>query len=182
MKNKLTILLALLLCVCLSASACGADVNSLENLCFAVADFNLARAADYVDDGEGYFATVTSLASRLDAEKAEIAKAIYSSMSFSEFSEEDGACTLTVKYIDFDRLKRDVDARINTGASATDVLSEIVESKGIARYTVTANDVKVMLRNDGEKVSVPLGYAGENAEFTKMLGLEAFLRWYILQE
>jgi hypothetical protein len=103
-------------------------------------------------------------------------------MSFSEFSEEDGACTLTVKYIDFDRLKRDVDARINTGASATDVLSEIVESKGIARYTVTANGVKVMLRNDGEKVSVPLGYAGENAEFTKMLGLEAFLRWYILQE
>ena len=172
----------LILSVCIAVSSCGADVSALENLCFAVEDFDLERAEKYACDDEGYFAGVKALADRLDAEKTEITKAIYSQMAFSGFAENGGVCTLTVKYVDIERLKSDVSFRINTGATATDALREITESKGFAaQYIKTAENVTVTLFNDGGKAYVPLGYASVNAEFTKILGLDTFLSWYTLQ-
>ena len=182
MKNKITLLFVLMLSFCIAASSCGADVSALESLCFAVDDFDLVKAEKYVCDEEGYFAEVKALAEGLEAEKAEITKAIYAHMAFADFAEKDGVCTLTVKYVDFDRLKSDVNFRINTGATATQVLREITESKGFAaQYIKTAEKVTVTLRKDGGRAYVPLGYAGNNSEFTKILGLDTFLGWYTLQ-
>lgn len=170
-----------MLSLCIAASSCGADISALENLCFAMEDFDLARAEKYAYDAEEYFAEAKVLAQGLDAEKAEIAKAIYSHMAFSNFTEKDGVCTLTVKYVNFEKLRRDVNFRVNTGASATDVLRELLESKGFSAYTETADNVTVTLRKDGGKAYVPLGHASVNPEFTKMLGLDTFLGWFILQ-
>ncbi len=182
MKNKIILLLVLMLLLCISVSSCGADVSALENFCFAMDDFDLARAEKYVYDTEEYFAGVKALADGLDAEKAEIAKAIYAHMDFSDFTEKDGVCTLTVKYVDFEKLRMDVNFRVNTGATATEVLREITESKGFAAgYIKTAENVTVTLRKDGGKAYVPLGYAGVNSDFTKKLGLDTFLGWFILQ-
>ena len=182
MKNKIIFLLVLVMCVCTAASSCGADVSALENLCFAMEDFDIARAAEYVDDTEGYFSEAKALAAVLGAEKSEIAKDIYANMSFTDFTESDGVCTLTVKYIDFERLKRDANAKINAGEAATDVLGEIVESKGFAaQYVKTAENVTVTLNKSDSGALVPIGYASVNGEFTKMLGLDTFLGWFILQ-
>jgi hypothetical protein len=181
LKNRIILLLALLLLLSLAASSCGAQVSALENLCFAVQDFDLAGAAEYVDDAEGYFASVISLSGELSQEQTEIAEKIFSNMSFSDFEEKDGTCTLTVKYIDFDKLKKDVSARVNAGATATDVLGELVESKGFSAYMNTAKGVTVTLSAEGERALVPIGRTGVNAQFTEMLGLEAFLSWFTLQ-
>ena len=182
MKNKFAVLLALFLCTCFFICSCGADVSTLENFCFALRDFDLAKAEKYISDEEGYFARVKDLAKELNAEKAEIAKAIYANMEFSDFTENDGVCTLTVKYVDFEKLKRDVSSRTNAGETVTDVLREITESNGFAAgYLKTREDVTVTLRKDGSEVYVLLGYVGINSEFTKMLGLDSFLIWYNLQ-
>ena len=182
MKNKIILLAALILCACIAASSCGADVSALENICFAMEEFDLERAEKYVYDEEGYFANAKSFADGLSAEKAEIAKAIYANMSFSDFEESGGVCTLTVKYVDFERLKRDVSSKINTGKTAADALREIAESSGFAMgYLKTAENVTVTLYKEGGKAYVPLGLAGVNSEFTKMLGLDSFLGWFSLQ-
>ena len=181
MKNRIILLLALLLLLSLAASSCGADISALESLCFAVRDFELAGAAEYVSDGEGYFASVLSLSRELSEEQTEIAEKIFSNMSFSDFEENGGVCTLTVRYVDFDKLKKDVNTRANAGASALDVLRELAESKGFSTYMNTAEGVTVALSAEGENVLVPIGRAGVNAEFTEMLGLEAFLSWLTLQ-
>jgi hypothetical protein len=171
-----------MLSLCIAASSCGADVSALENLCFAMEDFDLERAGKYVGDEEGYFARGKDFAEELDSEKAEIAKAIYSNMDFSDFTENEGVCVLTVKYVDFEKLRMDVNLKVNTGASATDVLRELLESKGFAaKYIKMAENVTVTLSKDGGAVCVPLGYASVNSEFTKMLGLDTFLGWFILQ-
>ena len=181
MKNRIIILFALFLCVCLAASSCATDVSSLENLCFAVQDFNLAAAAQYVDDSEGYFASASALANGLSREKAEIARKIYSYTSFSDIEEKDGVCTLTVRYVDVEKLKKNVSARVNTGAYATDVLGDIIGGKGLSAYMKTETGVKVTLTKESGTALVPIGRAGVNAEFTSMLGLEAFLGWLTLQ-
>ena len=172
----------LLLSISLAASACGADINSLENFCFALRNFDFEKAAGFVDDAEGYFAKTMTLAKGLDTEKAVIAKDIFSNMSFSDFKENDGAYTLTVKYVDFKKLILAVESHINTGASASDVLREMTESGRIGKqFTVKQSGVPVMLTKNGKTALVPLGRAGVNAEFTAMLGIDTFLEWYILQ-
>jgi len=181
LKNRIIILPVLLLCICLAASACTADVSALENLCFDVRELDLAGAAEYVYDSEGYFASAKALMAELSEKKAEIARKIYSNMSFSNFEENDGVCTLTVKYVDFKKLIEAAEAKTNAGASATDALGEIVESKGFSAYMKTAEGVKVTLAKEGENALVPIGRAGVNSEFTAMLGLETFLGWFILQ-
>lgn len=181
MKNRIIILPVLLLCICLAASACTADVSALENLCFDVRELDLAGAAEYVYDSEGYFASAKALMAELPEKKAEIARKIYSNMSFSNFEENDGVCTLTVKYVDFKKLIEAAEAKTNAGASATDALGDIVESKGFSAYMKTAEGVKVTLAKEGGNALVPIGRAGVNSEFTAMLGLETFLGWFILQ-
>ncbi|MBQ9746770.1 MAG: hypothetical protein IJW21_08110 [Clostridia bacterium] len=182
MKNKFTVALALFLCVCTLLCSCAEDVSALENLCFAVRGFELEEAAKYVYDGEGYFAGVLSLAGELSGEKAELAKLIYSKMEFSGFEEDGGVCTFTVKYVDFSALIAAVNVDASAGASATESLRGIVESGRLQKqFMKTKNSVKVTLRKDEGGALVPLGYAGENAELTGILGLDTFLRWYSLQ-
>lgn len=182
MKNKITFACALLLCLCFLLGSCGADVSALENLCFAVRDFDIAGAEKYVLDSEGYFAGAALLAGELSAEQAALAKQIYSKMEFSGFEEEDGICTFTVKYVDFNSLITAVTVDASAGASATESLRGIVESGRLEKqYMKTKNGVKVTLHKGEDGVLVPLGYAGENAEFTGILGLDTFLRWYSLQ-
>ena len=60
----------LLLCICLAASACTADVSALENLCFDVRELDLAGAAEYVYDSEGYFASAKALMAELSEKKS----------------------------------------------------------------------------------------------------------------
>ena len=182
MKNKITVLFALFLCVCFIACSCGADVSALENLCYAARDFELAKAANYVSDDEGYFQTVLSFAEGLTEEQKETAEAVFSQMAFSEFEEKDGVCTLNVKYVDFSSLIAYVDVAASAGASATESLGEILESGRLQKqFMKTKNGVRVTLLKNGGNVLVPLGYAGVNAEFTSLLGLDTFLRWYSLQ-
>jgi hypothetical protein len=45
----------------------------------------------------------------------------------------------------------------------------------------TAEGVTVTLSAEGERALVPIGRTGVNAQFTEMLGLEAFLSWFTLQ-
>ena len=183
MKKKIKAFFALLLLLCFTASSCGADVSALENLCFAVRDFDLERAEKYTgEDKEGYFGGVLSLAEGLSAEKKETAKAIYSAMTFSKAVEEDGVCTVTVRYVDFKGLTEAVEFEVNTGASATESLREIIESGRLQKqFMKTAADVKVTLSKNENGAFVELGYAGENAELTRIFGLDTFLRWYAMQ-
>jgi hypothetical protein len=155
----------------------------LENFCVAVRDFDFLEAEKYISDDEGYFANAKALAQGLSSEKAEIAKDVFSYMSFSDFSEEDGVCTVTVKRVDFYNLKKDVEFRASVGDSATEVLRELLESKGFAaKYIKTIENVKVSVRKNATGASVPLGHASENSDFTALLGLDTFLGWYTLQE
>ena len=182
MKNKLTVLFALFLFVCFAACSCGSEVSALENFCVAVRDFDLAKAEKYVLSGDKYFENVKSLSEELTDEQRQTVKDIYKNMAFSDFKEEGGVCTFTVKYVDFDRIIREVETSLNMGASADESLREIAASETFQkRFMQTKTGVKVQLEKDGGNVYVSLGISGENAEFTSLMGLDKFLRWYSLQ-
>jgi hypothetical protein len=182
LKKKIIALFAVILCLAIAASSCGSDISALENLCFAIREFDLEKAQKYVYDGEGYLEKAVNTASKLTPEQAEIAKLVYSHMQFSDFKEEDGYFSLTVKYVDFYNLKKDVEFRTSIGSSATEVLREMLEGSGFAaKYTKTREDVRILIKNNVSGACVPLGHASDNSFFTAILGLDTFLEWYTLQ-
>ena len=183
MKNKITAFFALLLCACTVLCSCGADISALENLCFAVESFDLAKAEKYVSDAEGYFEDVRALESELTEEQRQIAKEVYSYTGFSGFSEKDGVCTVTVKYVDVAELMRNANGGLAAGVgTASEYIRDAIDSGALKNLFVkTEQNVKVVLSQENGKAKVPLGYTGENADFTRLLGLETFLRWYSLQ-
>ena len=185
LKTKVTVLCALFIAACFFVCSCGSEVISLENFCFAVRDFDLAKAEKYVaDDTEGYFRNVRSLAEELTEEQAKTAKAIYSHMAFSDFAEDGGAYTVTVKYVDFAALINAVNVESSTGASSLETLSEIVESGRLQKqFMKTQSGVRVEYSADSSESTkqIKLGYSGINSDFTRLLGLDTFLRWYSLQ-
>ena len=180
MKNKITAVLALLLCLCLAASSCGADISALEGFCFAVQDFDIDAANKCVLDGsEKYFERVLAYFRALSDEQKETAKKLFSKMAFSEFKENDGVCTLNVKYVNFQKLIKTVENDVVTGSTATESLERILESGRIEmQFTEIAKEVKVTLSKAEGKAYLTLGYLGENEEFTRILGLDTFLGWY----
>jgi hypothetical protein len=183
LKNKIFAFFALFLCACTALCSCGADVSALENLCFAVGRFDLEKAEKYVFDAEGYFEDIRELEGELTEEQREIAKEVYSYMSFSDFSEKDGVCAVTVKYIDVAELMRNANGALASGTgTASEYLRDAIDSGAIKNlFLKTAKSVKVVLSKENDKAKVPLGYTSENADFTRLLGLDTFLRWYSLQ-
>ena len=180
MKNKITALSAFVLCICFLLCSCGADVSALENLCFAVRDFDLSKAAKYV--GGEYFENILSLAEELTEEQTETAKEIYAAFSFSDFKETDGVCTFTLSYVDFNELIKAVNNESGAGASASESLRDVINSGRLKKQFVkSVSGVKVTLSKENGKVCVPLGRAGVNKDFTAKLGLDTFLGWYALQ-
>ena len=183
MKNKIYTVFLLLLCTCFFATSCGAEISALDNLLFSVRDFDLAKAEKYVSDADGYFAGVRELEGLLTAEQKGIAKEIYSYVSFSEAVEENGTCTLTLKYVDVAELIKSANETLAAGTgSASDYLRDMLEGGTLKNlFLKTEKNVTVVLSEIDGKAAVALGYAGENADLTRFLGLDTFLRWYSLQ-
>ena len=183
MKNKITVLLALALCLCFAVSSCGAEVSVLEGFCFATRDFDLDAAGKYVADGtEKYFGKVLDFAGELSAAQNETAKKIFSKMAFSAFEEDGGVCTVTVKYINFAKLIKNVENDVVTGSTATQSLERLLEGGRFEmQFMDVAENVKVTLSSSDGKSCIVLGYSGANAEFTELLGLDTFLSWYSAQ-
>ena len=159
MKNKISALLCFTLCVCFLLTSCASGISVLEEYCFAVADFELEKAAELaVNDAEKYFETVLKYYNGLTKEQRDIAKELYSRMKFTDFAEDGDAYTVTVKYIDF---------------------SALIDSGRIEKqFLKTEQNVRVMLSDNDGKTKLSLGYSGENSRFTALVGLDTFLRWY----
>ncbi len=185
MKNKIIMLACFALCACFLLASCAPKISVLEDYCFAVADFELEKAAELAtkEDAEKYFEKVLKYSQNLTEEQRGIAKELYSHMKFTEFAEAEGYYTVTVKYIDFSALVKTVNDSLAIGTgSASEYLREIIDSGRIKnQFLKTEQGVKVVLAEENGKTRVPLGYSGENARFTALVGLDTFLRWYSTQ-
>ena len=182
MKNKISALLCCALCVCFLLTSCSAKISVLEDYCFAVASFDLEKAAGLVDenDAEKYFETVMKYSQRLTSEQRGIAKELYSRMKFTDFTEDGDVYTVTVRYVDFSSLIKSVNDSLAVGSgTASENLRKIIDSGRIeAQFLKTEQNVKVTLSENDVKTKLSLGYSGENARFTALVGLDTFLRWY----
>ncbi len=185
LKNKIIILVCLALCACFLLVSCAPKISVLEDYCFAVADFDLEKAATLAaeNDAEKYFENVLKYAQNLTEEQRGIAKELFSQMKFTEFTEGEGYYTVTVRYIDFSALIRSVNDSLAVGTGrASEYIREIIDSGRIKnQFLKTEQGVKVMLTEEDGKTKVPLGYSGDNARFTSLVGLDTFLRWYSTQ-
>ena len=181
MKNKISALLCFTLCVCFLLTSCASGISVLEEYCFAVADFELEKAAELaVNDAEKYFETVLKYYNGLTKEQRDIAKELYSRMKFTDFAEDGDAYTVTVKYIDFSALIKSVNDSLAVGTgNASKYLRDIIDSGRIEKqFLKTEQNVRVMLSDNDGKTKLSLGYSGENSRFTALVGLDTFLRWY----
>ena len=182
LKNKIIMLACFALCACFLLASCAPKISVLEDYCFAVARFDLEKAAECTvsGDAEKYFETVLELSQSLTEEQRGIAKELFSQMKFTDFAEGDGFYTVTVKYIDFSALIKSVNDSLAVGTgTASDYLREIIDSGRIQnQFLKTEQSVKVVLAEADGKAKLALGYSGENARFTALVGLDTFLRWY----
>ena len=185
LKNKIIMLACFTLCACFLLASCAPKISVLEDYCFAVADFDLEKAAELATKGdvEKYFENVLKYSQNLTKEQRGIAKELYSQMKFTDFAESEGYYTVTVKYIDFSALIKSVNDSLAVGVgTASGELRKIIDSGRIKnQFLKTEQGVKVVLVEEDGKTKVPLGYSGENARFTAIVGLDTFLRWYSTQ-
>lgn len=183
MKTKIFSAAALFLCVCVLLCSCASALDTAESFCISIEKFNLEKAEGYVsDDAEKYFENVLKYESKLSDEQKEIAKKLYSYVKFSDISENgDGTFTVaTVKHIDFAALIVSVDINLATGTeSASDYISDMMKAETFSQNFVrTKNNVKITVTETDGDYKLVLGYSGDNKEFTALLGLDTFLRWY----
>jgi hypothetical protein len=149
-----------------------------------VKDFDIERMSSYTEDNaEKYFENVNSYESALSVEQREIAAELFSRMSFNDITEENGYFTVTVKYVDIAALISTVNISLATGTeSASHYIKDIIESGRLdTQFIKTKQGVRVTVSETENGAKLILGYSGENKEFTTLLGLETFLRWYSVQ-
>lgn len=184
LKKGFILLLSLTLVLCFVLSSCGGPLDALENFCFAVKDFDIERMSSYTEDNaEKYFENVKSYEAMLSDEQREVAAELFSRMSFNDITEENGYFTVTVKYVDIASIISTVNISLATGTeNASHYIKDIIESGRLeTQFIKTKQGVKVTVSETEKGSKLILGYSSENKEFTTMLGLENFLRWYSAQ-
>ena len=119
MKKRFISLLSLTIVLCFLLSSCGGPLDTLENFCFAVKDFDIERMSSYTEDNaEKYFENVNAYEAALSDEQREIAAELFSHMSFNDITEENGYFTVTVKYVDIAALISTVNISLATGTES----------------------------------------------------------------
>lgn len=185
MKGKHISLLSLMLCVCVILSSCGSALDTVENFCFAVKDLDMEKMAKYtVDDAEKYFENVMSYWGELSEDQKSIVKELFAYVSFTDIAEEnEGVFTLKVKAVDFSSLISSVEISLAAGTdNASDYIREIIDGGSFkGRFLKAEQGVTVIVSDTDDGYKITLGHSGKNKEFTALLGLDLFLRWYSTQ-
>ncbi len=183
MKNRIFSFVLALLIFALSLSSCTSAQDTFESFFAAVKKFDTEKMSECTDAGSAdYMGTVCSYVGLLSEDQAEIAKALFSKISYSYITEPSAdakSYDIKLSYVDIASLIDTVEENMAIGTgNASKYIKEIIDSGAFDSRYVKKADVTVSLSEDGKII---LGHIGENAELTHLLGMDTFLRWYSAQ-
>lgn len=183
MKNRILSFALALLIFALALSSCASSQDNFESFWSAVKKFDVEKMTKYVDQGSSdYMDNISSYAGLLSEEQTEIVKILFSNIGYSYITEplaEAKSYDIKLSYVDVALLINTVEENMAIGTgNASKYIKEIIDSGAFeVRYIKKAN-VTVSLSEEGK---ITLGYIGENADLTRLLSIDAFLRWYSAQ-
>jgi hypothetical protein len=183
LKNRILSFALALLMFAFALSSCTSSQDNFESFWSAVKKFDIEKMSKYVDTGSlSYMDGVSSYAGLLSEEQTEIVKTLFSNIEYSYNTEplaEAKSYDIKLSYVDVALLINTVEENMAIGTgNASKYIKEIIDSGAFeARYIKKAN-VKVSL---SDECKIVLGYIGENGDLTRLLSIDAFLRWYSAQ-
>lgn len=164
-------------------TSCASALDTFEAFFVAVKKFDIKAMGECVDGGSAeYFENVSACADLLSDEQTDNVKNIFSLIEYSYNSEaaaDAKSYDIRLSYVDFDALIDTVEENMAIGTkNASAYIEELIESENFELRYVKKADVTVAVSEEGK---IYLGYLGENAVLTRLLGLDTFLRWYSAQ-
>lgn len=183
MKNRILSFALALLVIALSVCSCASSQDTFESFFLSIKKFDTEKMSKCTDAGSAdYMDAVCTYAGLLSEEQTEIVKSVFSKISYSYITEPSAdakSYEIKLSYVDVASIIDTVEENMAIGTgNASKYIKEIIDSGAWEARYVKKADVTVSLSEDG---GVILGHIGENADLTRLLGIDTFLRWYSAQ-